>query len=402
MLFRYSRRLLREANALYSKASTLPEDYYSCCHNYFKIISHAPTYIGTRDSQVRGLFLSTEPPPPEAGFRAAAPLASSSSGQNSVIKTVEPNTPLFTIPLENVYSVSNIASKPNTLRHVTVDDVGALIPVEEFKIMAPHFYLGLQFASLISHIPDVPPLSADETLSSLVDEEGPLGRLTRYRDLQQCQANPWARMLEDEDFNEHFILHMYGGALDKWQRENFDEMTSGFHRCISAIHTGLKLTIKLDQLRRVTRLVLARIEHVPPPGFFEQPRWKRRLAASWRRLRRQREPSQVAMVPLLDLVNHSNRPNCGVRIGPSPALGGRPAVTLFSLSRIVPGQELCRHYNFSMTRPAALFRYGFLPFDLISIVELDAANEYLFKNQHQLRPKEETERLKEEKERQEV
>eukprot|EP00796_Vickermania_ingenoplastis_P001296 gene1296-746_t len=380
LLLQSTRCLLRERNELYSKSSSLPADFYKCCHSYFQIKSHLPTYVGTRDSQVRGLFLSTELSPWQRGGPAPAP--------------VEANTPLLTIPLDQVYTETNISSKPNTLRNVTVEQVRQLIPVPEFKLMAPQLYMGLQFAAMTSAIPQVPEF--DPT-----DASGSSSSIERYVDIQAGGANPWSRMLEDEDFNENFILNMYGGALDKWQRENFDELTSAFHRCISAIHEGLQLRMKIDHLRRTARLVLARVEHVPPAGYWDQPRWRRRLAAAYRRARKRREPSQLAMIPMLDLVNHSNRPNCGVRIGPSAALQGRPAVTLFSLSRILPGQELCRHYNFSLTRPVALFRYGFLPFDLISIVELDPANEYLFKNQHQMRPPEEAQRIKEEKEKEE-
>lgn len=383
MLLRCTVRLLREKNELYSKTSSLPGDFYKSCREYFKIISHVPTYIGTRDSQVRGLFLASEP----------------AHGQPTPAAVLEPNQPIFTVPLDTIYTTSNIANKPNTLHNVSVEDIRALIPVDEFKIMAPQLYLGLQFAAITNAIPDVPaaiPTDGSFNRSALSDS------LERYIDIQSSQANPWARMIEDEDFNENFILNMYGGALDKWQRECFEELTSSFHRCITSIHEGLKLRMKLDHLRRITRLILARAEHVPPEGYWEQPRWKRRISRTWRRLRRQREPSQIGMIPMLDLVNHSNRPNCGVRVGPSPHLEGKAAITLYSLSRILPGQELCRHYNFSLTRPVALFRYGFLPFDLISIVELDPANEYLFKNQHQMRPPEEAQRKKEEEERKEI
>jgi len=221
-------------------------------------------------------------------------------------------------------------------------------------------------------------------------------------DAQSSGANPWARLIEDEDFNENFILNMYGGALDKWQRETFEELTASFHRCITAIHEGLGLTMKIDHLRRISRLVLARAEHVPPQGYWETPRWRRRLVRAWRRILKQREPSELAMIPMLDLINHSNRPNCGVRFGPSAVLGGQPAITIHSLARIPPGEEICRHYNFALSRPVSLFRYGFLPFDLISIVELDPANEYIFKNQHMMNPPEEEKQAKIVKEREEV
>lgn len=455
MLLRRTRVFLRERNALYSRTSSLPHDFYRCCRDYFKIISHVPTYIGQRDSQVRGLFLSSERPFIEESEKnpieenrpngvdtstlsykknrshrsdvttsrtkgGTASVSSSSTSCITLPRAVEPNEAIFTIPLETIYTTSNIASKPNMLPHLTVKQVENFIRVEGFKLLAPQLYLGVQFAALTSAIPEVPVmqkrslpssssfyLSHDEgsgAYSTEEDKSDARVSLHRYRDLQQSHANPWARVLEDEDFNENFVLHMYGGALDKWQRESFDDLTTTFHRTITSIYEGLGLQklMKVEHLRRISRLVLARVEHVPPETYYSTPRWQRRLSRAWRRLRHKREPFQLAMIPLLDLVNHSNRPNCGVRIGPSAHLQGKAGITLYSLTRILPGQELCRHYNFSLTRPVALFRYGFLPFDLISIVDLDPANEYIFKNQHQMRPPEEAQRLKEEKEQREI
>lgn len=444
MFLRGTRLWLRERNALYSPSSSLPMDFYRCCSDYFKVVSHVPTYIGQRDSQVRGLFLSTEQSfigrsekdldgdgnsgsingKKKDGITSRSPRISSSlstSPSSLSPRVVEANSPIFTVPLERTYTTSNIATMPNTLPHITIEQIRSLIPIDEFKLLSPQLYLGVQFAALTSAIPDVSVLSscsASPTSSSFFrsqDEEViPLSSskekmtaqvsLHRYRDLQKSHANPWLRVIEDEDLNENFILRMYGGALDKWQRESFDDLTSKFHRSITAIHEGLNLQrlMKVDHLRRISRLVLARIEHIPPENYLSSPRWQRRLSRAWRKLRRQREPFELAMIPLLDLVNHSNRPNCGVRVGPSPFLGGKLGITLYSLTRILPGQELCRHYNFSLSRSVALFRYGFLPFDLISIVDLDPANEYLFKNQNQLRPPEEAQRLKEEKEQKEV
>lgn len=372
MWLRPSRCLWKEKNALYSESSSLPRHFFRCCEEYFKIQFHVPVYMGVRDSQVRGLFLSSETGRP---MRA--------------------NEPIATIPLPSVYSQHSIHQKPNALSHVSLEDVAQLIPVEEFRVMAPHLYMGLQFAAITAAIPDVPSTTS-------AGSDGGLDAVSRYSEIIASQANPWMRVIEDEDFNEKFVLHMYGGALDKWQRESFDDLTTSFHRCITAIHEGLKLHMSVDHFRRITRLVLARAERIPEDRYWQQRRWVRRYQRWWRRMRKQPQPDQLAMIPLLDLVNHSNRPNCGVRVGPSPILGGQPAATIFSLCPVLPGQELCRHYNFSLTRPAALFRYGFLPFDLISIVEIDPANEYLFKNQNQLRPPEDAIREKEAAQQKEV
>uniref|UniRef100_A0A0A9YR50 SET domain-containing protein n=1 Tax=Lygus hesperus TaxID=30085 RepID=A0A0A9YR50_LYGHE len=82
------------------------------------------------------------------------------------------------------------------------------------------------------------------------------------------------------------------------------------------------------------------------------------------------------MVPLLDMVNHSNRPNCAVRIARSPLLPHHAsAITLHTIAPVSVGGELCRHYNFALSRSNALFRYGFLPFDILTMIEIDQAKE---------------------------
>lgn len=337
---------------LYPPTSTLPGDFYHCCATNFNIVLHEKTFIGIRASQHRGLFLSSE------GRTGALPA----------------NMPIATIPLATLYTERNVAQKPNTLHDLTLAQVRDAIPVQEFKVMAPQLYLGMQFAAITAALPDI---SRSENAEAL----------QRMFEVMRVGANPWARMLDDEDFNEDFVFGMYGMTLDTWQRSNYEEMTKGFHACTLAIHEAVNPPFKIEHFRRISRLVLARVEHVPPADYYDGSAFVRRLKRSYRRLRKVPDPAELAMVPLLDLINHSNRPNCGVRIGPSPALGGKGAITLFSLCPINPGQEICRHYNFALKRDAALFRYGFLPFDLISIVEHDAANEHVFKNMHMMRPK---------------
>lgn len=350
---------------LYGKLSTLPRDFYDSCRNHFGIVLHQETFIGVRSSQVRGLFLSSD------------------------CKPLEANQPIATIPLTSLYTVSNIQTKPNVLRHVTLDAVCEAVRDDEFKMMAPQFYLGLQFSAIISSLPDI---------THAQDAE----EVERITQILRGGAMPWARLIDDEDFNEQFIFGMYGMALDSWQRHSYEEMTKMFHRNITAIHERIRPPFSVDTFRRVTRLVLARAEHMPPPEYFDGwAAWRRacRLISRWTRRPR---PAVVSLVPLLDLLNHSNRPNCAVRVGPSLFAGGRGAVTVYSIARIGPGQEICRHYNFALNRPSALFRYGFLPFDLISIVEHDAIDEYLVKNRHMLRDESEEVQMKRAKEKEEI
>ncbi|GET87312.1 hypothetical protein, conserved [Leishmania tarentolae] len=336
-------------NVLYGPSSTLPGDFFHCCKEHFRMHLHEETFIGTRSSQHRGLFLSQS---------RTTPLPA--------------NKPVATIPLSTLLTVSNISAKPNVLPHVTLATVRDAIADDEFRMMAPQFYLGLQMSAIIAAMPDLTRAHSDVEMSKITG-------------LLRAGATPYARMLDDEDFNEEFVFGMYGMALDSWQRASYEEMTKKYHLALTAIHEVISPPFKLEHFQRITRLVLARAEHLPPVDYYSGHVWLRRLRRRWRRLRKIREPMEVAMVPYLDLVNHSNRPNCAVRIGPSPVFGGEGAITLFTLRDVLPGQELCRHYNFALNRANALFRYGFLPFDLISIVEHDAVNEHVLKSRGMFR-----------------
>ena len=351
---------------LYGPRSTLPTDFYRCCSDYFHIRLHEETFIGIRSSQQRGLFLSAN---------RAAPLPA--------------NKPLATIPLSSLYTLSNIASKPNTMQHVTMDDVRNAIHDAEFQLMAPQFYIGLQMSAIIANLPDI-------TRAESPEEFDRMGGILRGG------ANPYARLLDDEDFSEEFVFGMYGMALDTWQRHSYEEMTKKYHLALTAIHETLRPPFKLEHFQRITRLVLARVEHVPPAGYYDGNAFLRKMRRRWRRWQKTPDPSDIALVPYLDLVNHSNQPNCGVRVGPSPELNGAGAITLFSLRDIKPGQELCRHYNFALNRASALFRYGFLPFDLISIVDHDSIDENLTKNATMFKPESQEEQEKREREQKEL
>lgn len=351
---------------LYGPHSTLPTDFYRCCADHFKIQLHAETFIGIRSSQQRGLFLSPD---------RAAP--------------VPANTPLATIPLRSLYTVSNIAEKPNTMQRVTLEDVRAAIHVDEFKIMAPQFFLGFQMSAIIAALPDVAQADSPDEFE-------------RMATILRSGANPYARMLDDEDFNEEFVFGMYGMALDTWQRASYEEMTKKYHIALTSIHETLQPPFKLEHFQRITRLVLARAEHVPPMDYYDGNAFVRRMRRRWRRWRKEAEPVDVALVPFLDLVNHSNRPNCAMRIGPSTKLDGAAALTLYSMRDIQPGQELCRHYNFALNRASALFRYGFLPFDLISVVDHDAIDEHVTKTSGMFKPESQEEVEKREREQREV
>lgn len=337
---------------LYEKgASALPRDFYDACQGHFGMKLHHPTFIGVRESQVRGIFLSQDIP---------------SNG-------IAANQPIVTIPLSSVQRVSTIAQHADALPRVTLDNVRDAIGFDEMKVMAPQFYMGLQMASISSKIPDFRRMSS-------------AAQITQARDRMRSDIIPWVRLIDDEDFNEQFLFGMYGMALDSWQRESFNEVTNMFSKSISTLHHALKLPFPPDHLRRMTRLVIARAEHVPLQSVYEGPRFLRRLKRFVRVLQSNTAalPSEVGIVPMLDLINHSNRPNVAVKIAPSAQLNGLPAVTVYSIARIFPGQELCRHYNFALSRPNSLFRYGFLPFDLISVVENDAIHEHLIKNQDML------------------
>ncbi|EPY33404.1 hypothetical protein AGDE_08300 [Angomonas deanei] len=331
---------------LYPRTSLLPIDFYHCCKNHLNIQLNYKTYVGMRSSQQRGIFLD-----PSEHIK-----------QNQVIAT---------IPLTSLHRLSNIQTKPNTMRNVSLDDVRNAIKNSEFKMMAPQIYMGLQFSSIISLLPDVSKQKSMEDID-------------KCNAVLQSDINPWARMLDDEDFNEDFVLSMYGMSLDNWQRNKFDDLNVHFRTAMNDVYMALQPPFKPEHFRRITRLIIARVEHVPPEDYYDGNATIRRLRRRLRQLRGKPDPTDLAMVPFLDMLNHSNRPNVGIRVGPSPVLNGKGAITVYSLCEIAPGHELCRHYNFAISRPFALFRYGFLPFDLITMTETDPAMEHVFKNQHMM------------------
>ncbi|CCW65301.1 unnamed protein product [Phytomonas sp. EM1] len=334
---------------LYPASSTLPQDFYDCCQRVFKIKLHEETFIGERPSQVRGLFLSA-----------------------SRQKPLRSNQLIATIPLATLYTEKNIHQKPNTLHHLRVEHVRDAIEDEEFKIMAPQLYMGMQIAAMTDALPEIGKVANAEEFKKISE-------------ILRGGANPWARMLDDEDFNDKFVYGMYGMTLDTWQQSSYNEMVEKFNRSTALVHEKLRLSFKIEHFRRTARLVLARLEHMLPSEYYKSSPWVRRWKRRYRLLFWQREPSELTLVPLLDLVNHSNRPNCAIRVGPSAVLGGDPAIALFSLTTIAPGEELCRHYNLALNRASALFRYGFLPFDLIAIVDHNSVEENFVRNRPEMR-----------------
>lgn len=335
----FSSPLVRCSSAT-PKSVSLPVDYFRCCSNRLGVRFHRPLLIGIRTSQVRGLFAA--------------------DGHD-----IPANSPVATIPLASVITGKSMASGEFGMPEITPEIIASHIADEEIRLLAPHIHLGLQFASAINYIPGRTAVeTSDPELASLLVED----------------VMPICRMIDDEDFNEEFLFRMYGATLDTWQKAGFTEMTDKFNKAMTDLHTALKLPFSIRHLRRICRLILARTEHVPRPDQFEGSIWVRRVRRLLATVLKQTPPTDVAVIPVLDLVNHSNRPNLGVRLGPSPLLDGRAAVTLHTLMPVKGGQELCRHYNFALSRQAALFRYGFLPFDLIAVEELSAINEHLVKN----------------------
>lgn len=317
------------------KKSSLPVDFFRCCSQHFGITFHSPLLIGVRSSQIRGIYL------PEG-------------------HTIEANQPIVSIPLASIATNQRIMESKFALPSVTVTDVEKNIPLPEFKSMAPQLHLGVQFANIIHKLPDTTRLFTQEEQDA-------------SDALQVEELMPWARLLDDEDFNEQFVFQMFGASLDSWQKKSYNELVEGFGKVTSELQSSLQLPFSAAHLRRISRLVVARAEHFPEARYYNGSKWVRKL----KRIVGSKPINEVAMVPVLDLINHSNRPNINVRVGPSLVNKGAGEITLFSMTKIQGGQELCRHYNFALSRPAALFRYGFLPFDMISMIEHSAVQEHL-------------------------
>jgi hypothetical protein len=346
-------------NESQSKLNALVVDYFSFC-NRVGTKFHAPLLVGTRTDGLRGLYLAE-------GHR------------------VERNKPLLTVPYSAFITHETLAQLPGALKNVDAASLKQYLVNADMEPLLPAISSAIQLAVQVERLPrNTGSVSAaasraftkkanGEPLDS--NDEEVMRKFGELVSLYTTELMPWARMTDDEDWNEQHVQELYKGVLDQFQALGYDDMLVKFGQNLSRIHAELVLAPKLDNIRRLTRVVIGRTDLVPPPAELMAPHWQKRMWKWWRAATKQKTPQMPVIVPALELVNHSGRPNVVAKFG---VFDGVPAMRLMSLRAIDGGREVCRHYNFALDRGAALFRYGFLPFEVASVPQLDQwRNHYL-------------------------
>jgi hypothetical protein len=320
------------------KMGNLVGDFMRMCDSSQHVRFHCPLLVDMRSNGMRGLFM------PKHHY-------------------VERNTPLYTIPFKGFVGNATMMTLDDTLP-VTLADVEQALEGEEIRAMAPQLHLAMHVSNQIARLPHV----LNTRNVDVVEGE----RIAR---LETGGLMPYWRLLDDEDWSEQHIQQMYRNALDDWQKKNYDELLLDTGRAVSKLHQHFDCVFKQDLLRRMARVIIARVEHVPNGEHMQSNRVTKSIRAAYRAATKTPKPKVCALVPMLDMLNHSSRPNCDVRFHVDDKTG-EPVATVFSLCRIKGEQEVCRHYNFTMDRSNALFRFGFLPFDTVEIPELDPWKEH--------------------------
>lgn len=334
------------------KVTSLVVDFLGECAEHHGVKFHAPVLFGLRPQiGLRGLYLAE-------GF------------------SVKRNTPIFTIPFTGLLSAENVVTKPNAPQ-ITLADVEANMIDDELKPLATHILFGLHMAEQVASLPKHHSRDLDPDNLTLDEYDAMLRFFTDG-------IMPWARMIDDENWAEEHVIGTYRSALDKWQTQDYNDILNMFNRNITEIHHKMKLRCTTEDFRRITRVCIARTEQVLPASELTTSRAKRLLTKLYRRLNGlpQRARPDLRMIPLMDMLNHSNRANTWMRVFPDGTelgVGKGPCVSLFALNDIEGGRELCRYYNFAMSRGNALFRYGFLPFEMMAMDNFDPWKEHYVK-----------------------
>lgn len=315
---------------------------------------HVPVLVGERHDGLRGLYLA---------------------GGHSVGR----NEPVLTIPYRTFITPETLATAPEALTSITQESLRAAIKDEEFASIVPHIYMAIQLSQQMQRLPrNSHEVSEAAQRAATHQAQGieltPAGKmvLEKYGELVEVFTGglmPWCRMVDDLDWSEQHVQELYKPVLDQFQTSNYDDMILKFGRNMSHLHANSMLEMKLDDLRRLTRIIMARAEQVPLSSELRTPAWQRRFIRAYRLYRK--EPlfkRTMAIIPVAELINHSGRPNVVMKFG---IFDGEPAVRLQSVVPITGGSEICRHYNFALDRSNSLFRYGFLPFDIASVPQLD-------------------------------
>ena len=345
-----TQQILSESNA---KLSALVVDYVREAAEVHKVKFHAPMLVGAREDGMRGMYLAPH-------------------------HKVEKNQPLFTVPYSGLITNESIMKATEAPRDLTLPAFEKVWPDDELKPLLPAVHLATHIAYQMDRLPrrtgPIADRAAKDIAQGLTEENSESIRdYMRLLSVHTSEIMPWCRMLDDEDWNEEHIGNLYKGALDQFQSANYDDLTKRYSKALTATHVALNLDVKLDTVRRLSRIVLARFESVPMESDLGHSPMKRRFVRLYRMLAKEKPKRVNVIVPFLEMINHSGRPNVGIRFG---VFDGVPAIRAFSMNRIEGGAELCRYYNFSMDKGNALFRFGFLPFEVVSVPEMNQWKEH--------------------------
>ena len=310
----------------------------------FGVKLHYPIFFGLRQNGLRGVFLDQK-------------------------ASVPRGAPVVTVPLRSSIHVDNVRNCKHACHDLLPQHIEPYLHSEELRPLLPQMYLGIQFAYMMARLPTHREKPTADT--SVVTT-------TTSADEEPDDVMAWCRMIDDEDWSEDFIARLYGSALDEWQKKSYGDMCSTTMRSLSSIHKHLRDRPPLDLVQRIVRVVLARTDHFPDESELAASPL-RRVRRILRNIRGIKPTKRVGLIPMVDMLNHSNLPNVTVQFGYSEDVHA-PAAIVRSVVPIQGGQEVCRHYNFACERPSALFRYGFLPFDTINVVEMDNWKEHVWKS----------------------
>ena len=314
---------------------------------------HVPMLVGVRSDGLRGLWVAE-------GHEAKR------------------NEPLLTIPYRSFITPGRLAEEEGALESVTLEKVAEAMADEEVQPLAPAVYMAVQQAHQMTRLPrhtrDVT-REAQRAMSAAArgdtQTEGHRNALAAYEKLVKVYTDgmmPWCRMTDDEDWNETHVQELYKPVLDQFQTTNYDDTLLRFNKAVQRVHTELHLRTRLDDIRRIARVMIARTEQVPLESDLMASPLMRRFNKLRRTVMKEKVQRMGVVAPMVELVNHSGRPNVALRFG---IFDGEPALRVQSIAPIGSGKELCRHYNFAMDRSNSLFRYGFLPFEVASVPELN-------------------------------
>jgi len=218
-------------------------------------------------------------------------------------------------------------------------------------------------------------MAADPGIEALI----PVMRMALFCCLEigkdlQSPWEPWLSVLDEEDWDDDQIKREFFSLFDQWEQEHYSVLRTQFSTVITNIceyieseHPDLPVTAAL--LRRIFRLVLARVVPTPDPRHHLVRRFYEIINPA---KSREEVLHHVSMIPLIDLVNHSSTPNITVKETPE-------WIELRALSQISPGHELCAYYALPADKAASLCKYGFVPHISTGSTLVDSFDEYYTK-----------------------